>query len=183
MKFTETPLRGAYVIELEPRGDDRGWFSRFFCEREFAQHQLCNKIVQINNSFSKFKGTLRGLHYQLPPKAEDKVVRCLRGAFLDVIVDVRPDSPTLLQHFSIELTGDNRKMLFVPKGFAHGFLTLTDDSEALYLATEFYAAEQERGLRYNDPKLAIPWPFEPVVISDKDRLHPDFDPTFHLNQR
>lgn len=180
MKFTETPLRGAYVINLEPRGDDRGWFARLFCQREFQQHNLCSSIVQANNSFSKHKGTLRGMHYQLPPKAEDKIVRCLRGALLDVIVDLRPGSPTFLQHFSIELSAENRTMLFVPKGFAHGFLTLSDDTEAFYLVTEFYSPQHERGLRYNDPRLAIRWPFEPVVISDKDRNHPDFDPKIHL---
>jgi dTDP-4-dehydrorhamnose 3,5-epimerase len=180
MKFTETPLRGAYVINLEPRGDDRGWFARLFCQREFAEHQLCSNIVQANNSFSKHKGTLRGMHYQLAPKAEDKIVRCLRGALLDVIVDLRPDSPTFLKHFSIELSAENRTMLFVPKGFAHGFLTLTDETEAFYLVTEFYSPQHERGLRYNDPRLAIRWPFEPAVISDKDRNHPDFDPKIHL---
>jgi dTDP-4-dehydrorhamnose 3,5-epimerase len=180
MKFTETPLKGACVIDMEPRGDDRGWFARFFCEREFEQHGLCHNLVQINNSFSKYKGTLRGLHYQLAPKGEDKVVRCLRGAFLDVIVDVRPDSPTFLQHFSIELTAENRRMLFVPKGFAHGFFTLTDDTEAFYLVTEFYSPQHERGLRYNDPRLGIRWPFAPTVISDKDLKHPDFAPAIHL---
>ncbi|HPC62460.1 MAG TPA: dTDP-4-dehydrorhamnose 3,5-epimerase, partial [Verrucomicrobiota bacterium] len=113
-------------------------------------------------------------------KAEDKIVRCLRGALLDVIVDLRPGSPTFLQHFSIELSAENRTMLFVPKGFAHGFLTLSDDTEAFYLVTEFYSPQHERGLRYNDPRLAIRWPFEPVVISDKDRNHPDFDPKIHL---
>ncbi|MDW7981063.1 MAG: dTDP-4-dehydrorhamnose 3,5-epimerase [Verrucomicrobiales bacterium] len=180
MKFIETPLKGAYVIELDPRADERGWFARFFCKQEFEQHGLCNNIVQINNSFSKHKGTLRGMHYQVPPRAEDKIVRCIRGAFYDVIVDLRPDSPTFLQHFGIELNAENRKMLFVPKGFAHGFLTLVDETEALYLVTEFYSPQHERGLRYNDPKLGIKWPFEPVVISQKDRQHPDFDPDFHL---
>ena len=180
MKFTETPLQGAFVIELERRGDDRGWFARYFCEQEYAQHQLCSKIVQANNSYSKIKGTLRGMHYQLAPKAEDKIVRCLSGSLLDVIVDLRPNSKTFLQHFAIELSGENRTMLFVPKGFAHGFLTLTEDTEALYLVTEFYSPQHERGLRYNDLKLGIRWPFEPTVVSDKDRKHPDFDPAIHL---
>jgi len=180
MKFTQTPLAGAYVIQLEPRGDDRGWFARFFCRNEFGQHGLCSDVLQINNSFSKYKHTLRGMHYQLAPKAEDKIVRCLRGAFLDVIVDLRPDSKTFLQHFSIELSAENRTVLFVPKGFAHGFLTLTDDTEAFYLVTEFYSPQHERGLRYNDPKLGIRWPFEPAVISDKDKNYPDFNPDIHL---
>lgn len=180
MKFTETPLKGACVIELEKRGDDRGFFARFFCEREYQAHHLNPKIVQINNSLSRIKGTLRGMHYQLAPKAEDKVVRCLRGALFDAIIDLRPDSPTYLQHFTIELTAENRTMLYVPKGFAHGFLTLAEDTETFYLATEFYSPELERGVRYNDPKFGIRWPFEPAVISDKDRNHPDFNPAIHL---
>jgi dTDP-4-dehydrorhamnose 3,5-epimerase len=180
MKFTETPLRGAYVIELEKRGDDRGFFARFFCEREFEQHGLNPHIVQINTSFSKQRGTLRGMHYQLAPKAEDKVVRCIRGALFDAIIDLRPESPTYLRHFTIELTAENRTMLYVPKGFAHGFQMLEDDTETLYLVTEFYSAPHERGIRYNDPKFNIRWPMEPTVISDKDRAHPDFNPEIHL---
>lgn len=180
MKFTETPLKGAFVIELEKRGDDRGFFARFFCEREFAQHGLNHQIVQINNSSSKFPGTLRGMHYQLPPKAEDKVVRCIHGALLDVIIDLRQDSPTFLQHFSVELSAENRKTLYVPKGFAHGFITLQPDTEAFYLVTEFYSPEHERGIRYNDPRFGIQWPMAPTVISDKDAKHPDFNPAVHL---
>ena len=180
MKFIETPLKGAYVIELEKRGDDRGFFARFFCEREYQAHGLNSHIVQINNSLSRVKGTLRGMHYQLAPKAEDKVIRCLRGALFDAIIDLRPDSPTFLKHFTIELTAENRTMLYVPKGFAHGFLTLTEDTESFYLVTEFYSPEKERGVRYNDPKFGIRWPMEPVVISDKDRHQPDFNPAIHL---
>ena len=180
MKFTETPLKGAYLIDLEKRGDDRGFFARVFCEREYQQHGLNHDIVQINTSLSKIKGTLRGMHYQLAPKAEDKIIRCLRGTLFDVIVDLRPESPTFLKHFAIELTGENRTMLYVPKGFAHGFITLEPDTEAFYLVTEYYAPDRERGLRYNDPKLGIPWPLEPVVISDKDKAHPDFNPAIHL---
>jgi dTDP-4-dehydrorhamnose 3,5-epimerase len=180
MKFTETPLKGAFVMDLEKRGDDRGFFARFFCEREYQQHGLDHKIVQANTSFSKYRGTLRGMHYQLAPKGEDKIVRCLRGALLDVIIDLRPDSPTFKKHFKIELTAENRSMLYVPKGFAHGFITLTEDTEAFYLVTEFYAPECERGVRWNDPQFGISWPMEPVVISDKDRAHPDFKPETHL---
>jgi dTDP-4-dehydrorhamnose 3,5-epimerase len=180
MKFTETPLKGAFLIELERRGDDRGWFARLFCQQEYAQQGLCRNIVQASNSFSKNKGTLRGMHYQLAPKAEDKVVRCVRGALLDVIVDLRPESATFLQHFGVELNEENRTMLFVPKGFAHGFLTLTEDTETFYLVTEFYSPRDERGLRYNDPKLGIRWPFAPVIISEKDSKYPDFDPAIHL---
>ena len=180
MKFTETPLKGAFVIELEKRGDDRGFFARFFCEREYQAHGLNPGIVQINNSFSKLKGTLRGMHYQLAPKAEDKIFRCVRGAIFDAIIDLRPYSPTILKSFVIELTAENRTMLYIPKGFAHGFMTLADDTETFYLVTEFYSPEHERGIRYNDPKFGIRWPLEPAVISDKDRRLPDFNPAIHL---
>jgi len=180
MKFTETPLKGAHIIELEKRGDGRGFFARFYCEREYRAQGLNHHIVQINNSLSRIKGTLRGMHYQLAPRAEDKVIRCLRGALFDAIIDLRPDSPTFLKHFTVELTAENRTMLYVPKGFAHGFLTLTEDTESFYLVTEFYSPELERGVRYNDPKIGIRWPMEPVVISDKDRNLPDFNPAIHL---
>ena len=180
MQFTPTPLAGAFVIDLEKRGDERGFFARVFCENEFAEHGLATDFVQINNSLSADKGTLRGLHYQLAPKAETKVVRCVRGALYDLIADLRPDSPTFLQHFGVELTAENRTMLYVPKGFAHSFLTLEDDTEAIYFVDEFYAPDRERGLRWNDPKFGIDWPIEPVIISDKDRGHSDFDPGHHL---
>ena len=180
MKFTETSLKGTFVIELEKRGDDRGFFARYFCAREYEQHGLDHRIIQINNSLSKYRGTLRGMHYQLAPKAEDKVVRCIRGALLDVIIDLRPDSPTFKRHFKIELTAENRSMLYVPKGFAHGFMTLAEDTEALYLATEFYSPEHERGVRWNDPQFGIDWPITPVIISDKDRSQADFQPEIHL---
>ena len=180
MKFEETPLPGAYVIDLEKRGDERGFFARVFCEREFAEHELVTRFVQVNNSLSADKGTLRGMHYQLAPKAEVKVVRCIRGSLFDVIVDLREDSPTFKQHFGVELSAENRRMLYVPKGFAHGFLTLEADTEAFYLVDEFYAPELERGARWNDPEFAINWPIEPTVISDKDQGHPGFDIDYHL---
>lgn len=180
MIFTETPLAGAYLIDLEKRGDDRGFFARAFCEKEFAAHGLATRFVQINDSLSAARGTLRGMHYQLAPKAETKVVRCLRGALHDVIVDLRAGSATFGQSFGADLTAENRRMLYVPKGFAHGFVTLADDTEAFYLVDEFYGPEQERGLRWDDPRFAIPWPIAPVVISDKDRAHRDFDPAWHL---
>ena len=180
MQFIPTPLSGAYLIELEKRGDDRGFFARPFCEQEFAAQQLVSRFVQVNNSLSAFKGTLRGMHYQLPPKAETKLVRCIRGALWDVILDLRPESATFGQHFGAELSADNRRMLYVPKGFAHGFITLQDDTEAFYFVDEFYGPEQERGIRWNDPRFAIQWPAEPVVLSDKDRGHRDFDPAWHL---
>jgi len=183
MQFIPTPLAGAYLIDLEKRGDDRGFFARAFCEQEFAAHQLVSRFVQVNNSLSAFKGTLRGMHYQLAPKAETKLVRCIRGALWDAILDLRPESPTFGQHFGAELSAENRRMMYVPKGFAHGFITLQDDAEAFYFVDEFYSPEQERGLRWNDPRFAIKWPAEPVVLSDKDRGHKDFDPAWHLAAR
>jgi dTDP-4-dehydrorhamnose 3,5-epimerase len=180
MIFTETPIPGAYLIDLEKRGDDRGFFARGFCEREFAGHQLANRFVQVNNSLSAERGTLRGLHYQLSPKAETKLVRCIRGALYDLILDLRPGSATFGQSFGAELTAENRRMMYVPKGFAHGFITLTDDTEAFYFVDEFYAPELERGVRWNDPRFQIQWPIAPVVLSDKDAHQRDFDPAWHL---
>jgi dTDP-4-dehydrorhamnose 3,5-epimerase len=181
MKFSETPLKGAYIIELEKRGDDRGFFARFFCEKEYANLNLDNKIVQVNNSLSKDKGTLRGLHYQLPPKAETKIVRCLRGRIFDVIADLRKGSETFGNWFGEELNEENRKMMYVPKGFAHAILTLQEDTEILYLVTEFYSPENERGIRWNDPFFSIKWPIDPIVISDKDRNHPFFNEDYYMN--
>jgi dTDP-4-dehydrorhamnose 3,5-epimerase len=180
MIFNETPLAGVYVVDLEKRGDERGFFARAFCEREFAERGLANHFVQANNSLSARKGTLRGMHYQLAPKAETKYVRCIRGALQDVVIDLRRNSSTFGQSFGAELTAENRRMMVVPKGFAHGFITLTDDTEAFYLVDEFYAPECERGIRWNDPKFAIQWPIEPVVISEKDQNYRDFDPAWHL---
>jgi len=180
MIFTATPLAGAFVIDLEKREDERGFFARMFCEREFAQAGLVTHFVQMNNSLAVQKGTLRGMHYQLPPKAETKAVRCVRGALLDVIIDLRRESPTFLRHTSVELTADNRRMFYVPKGFAHGFITLEPNTEAMYLVDEFYAPEQERGIRWDDPKFGIAWPLAPTVLSPKDAGHRDFEPSFHL---
>jgi dTDP-4-dehydrorhamnose 3,5-epimerase len=180
MKFTETPLPGAFIIDLEKKGDERGFFARYFCKKEYGVHNLCSDIVQINNSLSAQAGTLRGMHYQLPPKAEDKIVRCVKGALFDVIIDLRPKSSTFLQHFGVELTAENRRMLYVPKGFAHGFLSLQDNTETIYLVTEYYAADRERGIRYNDPEFGIQWPVQPSIVSPKDMAHPDFDPAWHL---
>ena len=179
MRFTPLPLAGACLIDLEKRGDDRGFFARFFCEDEFARHGLCEKFAQINNSLTAKKGTLRGMHYQLPPAAEVKVVRCIRGALFDVILDLRPHSPTFGQSFGAELSAENRTMMYVPEGFAHGFVTLEADTEALYLVTAPYAPAAERGIRFDDPKFGIRWPVPPVELSDKDRKWPDYDPEFH----
>jgi len=180
MIFTETLIPGAFLIDLEKRGDDRGFFARAFCENEFAGHQLVTRFVQVNNSLSAQKGTLRGMHYQLAPKAETKLVRCIRGALYDLILDLRPGSSTFGQSFGAELSADNRRMMYVPKGFGHGFLTLTDDAEAFYFVDEFYAPECERGVRWNDPRFNLSWPLAPVVLSDKDANQRDFDPTWHL---
>lgn len=179
MIFHKTPLDGARVIELEKRGDDRGFFARFFCEKEFAAEGLETHFVQINNSLSSKKGTLRGLHYQLPPSSEVKIVRAIRGALFDVIVDLRAGSPTFGKWFGAELSAENRMMMYVPRGFAHAFITLTDDTEALYLVSDFYAPECERGVRYNDPAIGIEWPLEPAEISEKDKAWPDFNAEFH----
>jgi dTDP-4-dehydrorhamnose 3,5-epimerase len=180
MIFNETPLAGAYLIDLERRDDDRGFFARAFCEREFAAHRLITHFVQVNDSLSTRKGTLRGMHYQLAPKAETKVVRCIRGALYDVILDLRAGSPTFGRSFGAELTAENRRVMYVPKGFAHGLVTLAEDTEAFYLVDEFYAPECERGVRWNDPKFQIAWPIAPVAISDKDANQRDFDPAWHL---
>lgn len=179
MKFHNTPLAGAHVIEQEKRGDDRGFFARYFCEQEFAANGLETRFVQINNSLSRQKGTLRGLHYQLPPAAEVKVVRCVRGTLWDAIVDLRPDSPTYRKWYGAELTADNRLMMYVPRGFAHAILTLSDDAEAIYLVSTFYGPERERGLRWDDPAIGIAWPTVPAEVSSKDAAWPDFDPAFH----
>jgi dTDP-4-dehydrorhamnose 3,5-epimerase len=179
VKFHPTPLKDAYTIELEKRGDERGFFARFFCQKEFSAAGLLTQFVQVNNSLSAKKGTLRGLHYQLAPAAEVKVVRCIRGALFDVIIDIRPDSPTFGKWFGAELNDENRLMMYVPRGFAHAILTLRDDTEALYLVSDFYSPENERGVRWNDPHFKVEWPIEPNDISPKDAAWPNFDPAFH----
>jgi dTDP-4-dehydrorhamnose 3,5-epimerase len=179
MKFHATPLRGAYTIELEKRGDDRGFFARLFCQHEFEAAGIPMPIVQINNSLSAKAGTLRGMHYQLPPASEIKVVRCIRGALYDVIIDLRPDSPTFAQWFGAELTAENRLMMYAPQGFAHGFISLADDTETFYLASAFYTPQQERGVRFDDPRFGVVWPRTPVDVSAKDLTWPDFDSSFH----
>ena len=175
-------LHDAYVVALDHRGDERRFFARVFCRNEFRERGLTEQLVQINNSLSADAGTLRGLHYQLPPKAETKIVRCVRGAFWDCIVDLRPDSPTFCQWYGIELTAENRLMMYVPKGHAHGFLTISEDSEAIYFTDEFYSPELERGIRWDDPTFAIRWPGKPRVLSAKDARHPDFDSEVHARE-
>jgi dTDP-4-dehydrorhamnose 3,5-epimerase len=180
MIFTETPISGAFLIDLEKRGDERGFFARAFCEKEFAAHGLVTQFVQANNSLSALKGTLRGMHYQLAPMAETKLIRCIRGALYDVVLDLRSDSPTFGHSFGAELTAENRTMMYVPKGFAHGFITLVADTEAFYLVDEFYGPAYERGICWNDPRFKISWPLQPSVLSEKDAKHPDFDRAWHL---
>lgn len=177
MRFHPTPVEGTFLIELERRGDDRGFFARFFCAQEFGKHGLETGFVQMNNSLTARKGTLRGMHYQMPPAAEVKVVRCVRGALFDVVADLRPDSTSYGQWFGAELSAENRSMMYVPRGCAHGFLTLTDNAEALYLASTPYAPEQERGVRFDDPWLSIRWPTQPAEMSDKDGAWPSYDAT------
>lgn len=172
MRFTETCLKGAYIIEIEPMEDERGFFARSWCQKEFAAQGLNPDFVQCNISFNKEKGTLRGMHYQVDPHAEAKLVRCTMGAIYDVIIDFRSESSTFRQWFGIELTAHNHKMIYIPEGFAHGFQTLEEDSELLYLHTEFYSAEHEGGIRYNDPMINISWPLEVTGISEKDQNHP-----------
>lgn len=169
MIFQQTTLPGTYLIDLEYREDDRGFFARCFCEKEFSAKGLNTRWVQINNSLSKQVGTLRGLHFQQPPHDEIKLVRCLRGAIWDVVVDLRPDSPTFGKWFGATLSDENRTMIYVPQGCAHGFMSLKPDSEILYLVSHFYTPDAEKILLWNDPDLAIDWPMTPTVMSDKDR--------------
>ena len=177
MIFTETRLQDAYVIELERREDERGFFARAWCRHEFADHGLSSELAQCNVSFNRFRGTLRGLHFQVAPHAEVKLVRCTRGAVYDVIVDLRPGSPTFMQWVGIELTAENRRTLYVPEGFAHGYQTLEDATEVFYLASDVYAPEYADGLRWDDPAFRIEWPAtDGVTITERDRTYPDFDP-------
>lgn len=174
MMFTETTLGGAYLIDLERREDDRGFFARCWCREEFEQHGLNPSLVQINVGFSGKKGTLRGMHYQAAPDAEVKVVRCTSGAIFDVIIDLRPDSETHKQWFGAELNSRNRRMLYVPEGFAHGYQTLEHDSEMYYLTSKPYAPESARGCRHDDSSFRIEWPLPISGISDADSSWPDY---------
>lgn len=177
MHFKDTKLPPARVIELERREDERGFFARSFCEREFEAHGLPTRFPQCNISHNLRKGTLRGMHYQAAPRREAKLVRCIRGAIYDVIIDLRPDSKARFQWIGEELSADNGRMLYVPEGFAHGFITLTDDTQVFYHMGEYFWAEGARGLRWDDPRFAIAWPARPSVISERDATYPDFDPS------
>ncbi len=172
MLFTETKLKGAFIIDLEPRQDRRGFFARTFCAKEFEAHGLKPAVAQCNLSFNHKKGTLRGMHYQIPPAAETKLIRCTQGGIYDVIVDMRPESPTYLQHIGVELTAENRRALYVPEMFAHGYQALSDGAEVIYQVGEFYTPGYERGMRYNDPALKLDWPLPVSEISEKDAAWP-----------
>ena len=174
MKFTEAPIEGAYIVDVNRIGDERGYFGRLWCQHEFEELGLKAHIRQSNIGVSKQAGTLRGLHYQIAPHQEVKIVRCSRGAMFDVIVDLRSDSPTFKQWFGLELTQDNATMLYVPEGCATGYQTLVDDTEMYYNATEFYHPESATGVRYDDPAFGIEWPGEITVMSDNDVNWPDF---------
>lgn len=169
MIFTETKLRGAFIIDLERREDSRGFFARGFCQNEFTQYGLKPVIAQANLAFNIKAGTVRGMHFQYPPAAESKLVRCTRGAILDIIVDLRPESPTYLQHVEVELDEDNHRALYVPERFAHGYQALRDKTETSYQVGEFYTPSTEGGILYNDPKLGLTWPLPVTVVSEKDQ--------------
>ena len=172
MIFTPTSLSGSFVIDLEPYSDDRGWFARFYCEKEFERIGHTKKWVQLNHSTTYNKGALRGMHYQLPPYREIKMVRCIAGAVYDVIIDIRKDSATFLQWFGAELSAANKRMLYIPEGFAHGFQCLTDNCELIYHHTEFYTPNAEGGIRFDDPAVNINWPLPAGVLSARDAGHP-----------
>lgn len=174
MIFTKTPLKDAYVVAVEKRGDDRGFFGRSFCLDEFDKAGIPFVVKQGNVSLSAKKGTLRGLHFQKTPHQEDKLIRCTKGAIFDVILDLRPESPTYKQWFGVELSEDNHRAMLCPKGFAHGQISLTDNAEITYLVSEFYSPESESGIRWNDPMFKIEWPSEPTEMSDKDKNWPDY---------
>jgi len=174
MIFTETPLKGAYVIDPERLADERGFFARTWCRREFEAHGLNTALAQCSVSFNQKTGTLRGMHYQAAPHAEHKLVRCTAGIIYDVIVDLRPGSGTFRHWFAAELSADNRRMLYIPEGLAHGFLTLADNTEVFYQISEYYVPEGARGVRWNDPAFAISWPVQPRIVSQRDSAYADF---------
>lgn len=174
MIFTETELKGAFILDVKKMEDERGFFGRSYCQKEFEDHGINPHVVQANVSYNKVKGTLRGMHYQMHPYEETKLVRCVRGAIYDVIIDLRKDSPTYTKWIGVELREGSYKMLFVPEGFAHGFITLEDNTEVIYQVSQFYTPGSEKGIRWNDKAFNIKWPIEPVVISEKDQQHSDY---------
>jgi dTDP-4-dehydrorhamnose 3,5-epimerase len=182
MIFHETKLAGVFEIRLEQKIDERGFFARSWCRREFEEHGLNPTIAQCNISFNERKGTLRGMHYQAEPRREAKLVRCTHGAVYDVVVDLRPQSPSFKEWVAVTLTAADRNMMYVPAGFGHGLLTLEDRTEVFYQMSEFYYSEFSRGVRWNDPAFQIDWPAEPVTMSETDRSYPDFTPESHEGQ-
>lgn len=174
MIFTPTPIRGAWIVDIERREDERGFFARIWCCEEFARHGLDARLVQCNLSYNRYRNTLRGMHFQSAPHEEPKLVRCTRGRIWDVVLDLRRDSPTFRRWHGIELTAENRRALFVPAGCAHGYLTLEDNVEVLYLMGEFYHPESARGVRWNDPAFGIIWPTDAPLLSERDATYPDF---------
>jgi dTDP-4-dehydrorhamnose 3,5-epimerase len=174
MIFKETKLKGSFIIEIERLEDQRGFFARGWCKMEFESHGLESRLVQANISLTKKKGTLRGLHYQVAPHEETKIIRCTRGSVYDVVVDLRPNSPTYMQWLGVELSADNYRMLYVPRGFARGYQTLEDKTEIFYHVSEFYTPAAERGIRYDDPVFGISWPLRVEEMSDKDKSWPDY---------
>jgi len=178
MIFTPTPLQGSYTIDLNPMADERGWFARTYCKNEFSKIGHKGEWVQLNHSFTKQKGSVRGMHYQLPPFSEIKLVRCITGAVYDVIVDLRKDSATFLQWFGVELSAQNKKMIYIPQGFAHGFQTLSNDCELIYHHSAFYTPGAEGGIKYDEPLINIQWPLALSTISERDRQHPFLNDDF-----
>lgn len=178
MIFTETVLKGSFVIELEPFADERGWFARTYCKNEFSKIGHQKEWVQLNHSFTKQTGTIRGMHYQMQPFSEIKLVRCTAGAVYDVIIDIRKGSATFLQYVGVELSAANKKMVYIPEGFAHGFQALTDNCELIYHHSQFYTAGIEAGIRYDEPKINIKWPLQVTSISQRDNIHSLIDSNF-----
>jgi dTDP-4-dehydrorhamnose 3,5-epimerase len=175
MIFAETNLKGVYLIEPEQMGDDRGFFARTWCQKEFSEHGLNARLVQCNVSFNRRKGTLRGMHFQIPPFQEAKLVRCTRGAIYDVAIDLRRNSPTFKKYVAKILSFDNYKMMYIPEGFAHGFQTLTNETEVFYQMSEVYSRDHAKGVRWNDPSFGIEWPDDDRIILDRDKNYPDFE--------
>jgi dTDP-4-dehydrorhamnose 3,5-epimerase len=176
VKFTPATLAGAYLVDVEPFEDERGLFARTWCRHEFAARGLSDELAQCNISLTRRRGTLRGMHYQAAPHTEDKLVRCTHGAIHDVIVDLRRDSPTFCRHFAADLSADSHRALYVPKGCAHGFQTLTDDTQVFYQMSAFYVPDAGRGVRWNDPRFGIAWPIADPILNARDAAYPDFDP-------
>jgi dTDP-4-dehydrorhamnose 3,5-epimerase len=174
MIFSETNLKGAFLIEPERKEDQRGFFARTWCQQEFEDHGLNSKLVQCSVSFNNKKGTLRGMHFQVAPFDETKLVRCTKGEIFDAIIDLRSDSPTFKKHFSVLLNEENRLMLYIPPGFAHGFQTMSDNTEVFYQMSQLYSPEHARGVRWNDPVFGIQWPADERIIIDRDLNYPDF---------